>query len=107
PDEAYEERTPAPLTRGLAGPYLAARQAAGGNDFVAASEYFLRSLGQDPHEPFLIDSALVALVSAGRMNEAAALADDLAARQDATELAGVISRAAAARAEDWSALLAL
>jgi len=101
------KRPPAPLTRGLAGAYLAARQAVLGNDFVAASDYFLKALAQDPHEAFLIDSALVSLVSSGRMDEASALADRLAARKDATELAGVIRRAAAAKAEDWPRLLAL
>lgn len=94
-----------PITRDLAGPYLAARQAANANDFADASRYFLRALAQDPQEPFLIDSALVSLISAGQVDRAVALARDLSARGDATELTNVTLRAALAKAGDWTGLL--
>ena len=34
-------------TKGLAGSYLAARQAAIGNDYTAAADYFVRALARD------------------------------------------------------------
>nr|WP_255453666.1 tetratricopeptide repeat protein [Paracoccus sp. S-4012] len=93
-----------PLTRGLAGPYLAARQAAGENDFAAAADYFLRVLQQDSQEPFLIDSALVSLVSAGNVDRAVSLARTLDESGTETELADVVLRAAASQEGDWEEL---
>ena len=88
-DAAVDAAAPVhgPITHDLAGPYMAARQAAAANDFPTAANFFLRALAQDPHEPFLIDSALVSLISAGQVDRAVALARDLVARKDATELA--------------------
>ncbi|AXC49072.1 hypothetical protein DRW48_04685 [Paracoccus suum] len=108
-DAAAAEAAPVhgPITHDLAGPYLAARQAADGNDFAAAAAYFMRALAQDPHEPFLIDSALVSLISAGQVDRAVALARDLEGRGDATELTNVTLRAALAKAGDWEGLLKL
>lgn len=96
-----------PITHDLAGPYLAARQAAVGNDFRAAAGYFQRALAQDPAEPFLIDSALVSLISAGEVDRAVALSRDLAADGRQTELADLTRRAALAKAGDWDGLLKL
>lgn len=108
-DAAVDAAAPVhgPITHDLAGPYMAARQAAAANDFPTAANFFLRALAQDPHEPFLIDSALVSLISAGQVDRAVALARDLVARKDATELADVTLRAALAKEGDWTGLLAL
>jgi len=100
-------RQPGPITRDLAGPYLAARQAASGNDFAAATNFFLRALKQDPHEPFLIDSALVSLVSAGLVDRALSLAEEMQDSPDLTELGALVLRAGLARRGDWDGLLAL
>ena len=69
-DDAAAKAKDAPATpaadalpmRGLAGPYLASRMAAIQNDFPNASDYALRALAQDDTDPFLQDSALVALI---------------------------------------------
>ena len=63
PAEAAPEQPPE--TRGLAGPYLAARQAAIQNDYSTAGNYYLQALAQDDTNVFLQDSALIALISAG------------------------------------------
>ncbi|MFV0301568.1 MAG: tetratricopeptide repeat protein, partial [Paracoccus sp. (in: a-proteobacteria)] len=98
---------PAPLTNGLAGPYLAARIAAVENDFIAAARYFRQAVAHDPGDPYLQDSALVAMISAGQMDGALELAQQMAADEDGgTELAGLVLRARLAQDEDWPGLLA-
>ncbi|MDO5706642.1 MAG: tetratricopeptide repeat protein [Paracoccus sp. (in: a-proteobacteria)] len=103
PDTA-PETTPPPLTHGLAGPYLAGRMAATDNDFRAAADYFARAVAQDPANDFLQDSALIGMVSAGRFDQAAALAVQQA---EPSELAGLVRRADLARTGDWAGLIAL
>ena len=100
--------TPPPLTHGLAGPYLAARMAAVQSDFRAAARYFSDAVAQDPGNPYLQDSALIGLVSAGRFDDAAKLAQQVADQGDQpSELVGMIQRARLAREGDWPALIAL
>ncbi|MBB1492560.1 tetratricopeptide repeat protein [Paracoccus sp. MC1854] len=92
---------------GLAGPYLAARQAASDNDFTAAARYFGRAVEVDGTDPFLQDGALVSMVSAGQMDQAVALAGSLPQGEDnTTELAALIRRVDLARQQDWPAVLA-
>ena len=99
------ETTPAPETRGLAGPYLAARQAAIGNDYASAANYYLQALAQDDTDAFLQDSALVALISSGEMERAGALAVTMSDQGRATELALLMQRSELARAERWQDLV--
>ncbi|MFN3525701.1 MAG: hypothetical protein ACK4YU_06390, partial [Paracoccus sp. (in: a-proteobacteria)] len=88
-----EAATPAPLTRGLAGPYLAARMATVENDFQAAARYFVRAVAQDPTDPYLQDSAMVALASAGDVDRAVTFAQTvLDSGEGATEFAGLMRR---------------
>ncbi|ATQ54941.1 hypothetical protein PYTT13_03365 [Paracoccus yeei] len=96
---------PTPEVRGLSGPYLAARQAAIANDYRSAANYYLQALAQDDTDPFLQDSALVALISAGEMERAAALAVTMADQGRATELAGLMQRTKLARTERWQDLV--
>ena len=90
-DVALDTRptTVAPIP-GRAGPYLAARQAAAKNDFVAASRYFRDAFGHDDSDAFLQDGALVSMVSAGEMADAVALGQRLVDKGDPTELAGLV-----------------
>ncbi len=92
---------------GLAGPYLAARQAAGDSDFVAAARYFRAAVDRDPSDPFLQDSAVLSLVAAGEFPAAVALAQAMQADGRATELALLVRRVDLARQGDWPGLLAL
>ena len=101
-----ETAAPAPEVHGLAGPYLAARMAAMQNDFSTAGDYSLRALAQDDTDTFLQDSALVALISAGEMERATALAGTITHQGRATELAHLLRRADMAHAGRWDDLIA-
>lgn len=90
---------------GIAGPYLAARQAAVDSDFAAAAQYFSDAVANDPADPFLQDSALVSLVSAGEMDRAVTLADKLLADSRDSELATLVRRIDLARKGEWDAVL--
>lgn len=107
-DVALDTRptTVAPIP-GRAGPYLAARQAAAKNDFVAASRYFRDAFGHDDSDAFLQDGALVSMVSAGEMADAVALAQRLVDKGDPTELAGLVTRIELAKKGDWAGVLAM
>lgn len=93
---------------GLAGPYLAARQAATDSDFAAAARYFGDAVAADPAEAFLQDGALVSMISAGEMDRAVELANHLAQTGgDKTELGALVRRVDLARREDWAGVLAM
>lgn len=105
PGEEKVAGSAAPLTFGLAGPYLAARMAAVESDFQAAARYFAQAVAHDPGDPYLEDSALVALVSAGQVDRAASFAMRMQDAGGATELSGLIHDADLVRQGDWQALL--
>lgn len=96
-----------PQISGLAGPYLAARMATVENDFRAAARYFVSASAQDPQDVYLQDSALVALASAGDVDQAVAMAERLFAEDRPTELSGLLRRAQLVRAEDWQGVIDL
>lgn len=97
----------APVVHGLSGPYLAARMATVENDFRAAARYFVLASAQDPQDVYLLDSALVALASAGDVDRAVAMAERLFLEDRPTELAGLVRRAQLIRADDWDGVLAV
>lgn len=92
---------------GRAGPYLAARLAASRNDFAVAADYFRAAVAHDRTDLFLQDGALVSMVSAGQMDDAATMAQGLVDGGRTTELAGLVTRAALARKGDWAGVLAM
>ena len=93
PADAAPVADPAPLTFGLAGPFLAARMATVENDFQAAARFFVQAVAHDPDDRFLQDSALVALVSAGEIDRAVALATRIGSEGEPTELSRLVHRA--------------
>lgn len=98
----------APLTRDLAGPYLAARTAAMENEFATAADYFLRAMQQDPGSVYLADSALLSLLAGGQFDRAVALTKERSFTGPmASRLAELVQRAEAAHDQDWGGLLAL
>lgn len=99
------EAPPAPMLRGSAGPYLAARAAAMENDFVEAARWYAETLAHDPTDPVLQDSLLIALVSAGQVPRAVEVSQDLTEQGNPTPLAGVVLRADLARQQRWDDLL--
>ncbi|MBA4490738.1 tetratricopeptide repeat protein [Paracoccus sp. S1E-3] len=108
--EMRPDGTAAPLTRGLAGPYLAGRVAATDSDFGAAANYYLRALKQDPSARFISDSALMSLLASGQIDRAVTMADEMT-RADAgtrpSQIVGLVERSKLARQEDWAGLIGL
>lgn len=97
----------APLTNGLAGPFLAARMATVQSDFRAAARYFSQAVAQDPDDRYLQDGALVALISAGNLERAIELADQMATQGGGTELSALVRRVSLAQKGDWTGLVEL
>jgi tetratricopeptide (TPR) repeat protein len=54
-----------PLSAGLAGPYLAARQASMLSDYDEAAAYYRRAMAQAPQNLSLMESAMIALLGKG------------------------------------------
>ncbi|AGT07361.1 tetratricopeptide repeat protein [Paracoccus aminophilus] len=96
-----------PLSLGIAGPYLAARQAALDSDFGEAAHYYGEALGKDGTDPYLQDSALVSLISSGQMEAAVKLANRTSTESKATDLANLMRRAEFAKDGKWTELMAL
>ena len=94
-----------PPVPGRAGPYLAARAAAAANDFVPAARFFDQAVQQDPSDPYLRDGALVAMLSAGQIDDAVAMARQMMDGEGRTELAGLVTRIELARQGDWAGVL--
>ncbi|MGF1660789.1 MAG: tetratricopeptide repeat protein [Rubrimonas sp.] len=63
---------------GLAGAYLAGRQASSANDAEAAARYLSRALESDPENLGLAELTLLNLIAAGRIGEAGPVAERLA-----------------------------
>ncbi|SET45578.1 Tetratricopeptide repeat-containing protein [Paracoccus homiensis] len=104
--KAGDDQT-APLTFGLAGPYLAARMATVENDYRAAARYFVQAVAHDRGDRYLQDNALVALVSAGNIPRAVELAQQMTQDGDRTELSDILLRAQLAHQGDWTGLIQL
>lgn len=108
PEEVKADETPkAPLTEGLAGPFLAARMATVENDFRAAAKYFSQAVAQDPNDQYLQDGALLSLLSAGEMERASELTEQIGEQGGGTELSYLVERIKLARSGEWAALLEL
>ncbi|HXV25260.1 MAG TPA: tetratricopeptide repeat protein [Alphaproteobacteria bacterium] len=63
-----------PEARSTLGGYLAGRFAQNEQDYLSAADYFLLALSGDPQNPQLLEEAVKALVGAGRIEEARAVA---------------------------------
>ncbi|CUH75110.1 tetratricopeptide repeat protein [Tropicibacter naphthalenivorans] len=72
---------------GISGSYLAARQASFLGDYEAAAHYYGRALAFAPTKPELLERAILANISLGEMDDAAALARQMTANGYASELA--------------------
>ncbi|MGF1502892.1 MAG: tetratricopeptide repeat protein [Paracoccaceae bacterium] len=60
--------------QGVAGPYLAAEQAARRGDLLAASEYYTAALARDPDNAAMTERAISHLIAAGRLSQSIGLA---------------------------------
>ena len=89
------------FAQGLAGPYLAARQADRSRDFAAAVEYGIRAIARDPKDTGLMETLLVAEIGLGAFDQAVPIARRLHALEDGNKIAGLVLLAASIKAEDW------
>lgn len=101
-DAPAAAREPGP---GFAGAYLAGRSAGVGNDYRAAASYFTQALARDPHNPRLLDLALISEVSLGRFEAAAPLAARLV-QIEQSQLANIVGLVDRIDAKDWDGLIA-
>lgn len=61
-------------TNGLAGAYLAARQASGDDNYDASAQYSVQAIARDPSNPALMDNAIVAFLGLGQADRAVPIA---------------------------------
>lgn len=85
--------------QGIAGPYLAARQAEARGDVAAAARLFARSLSRDRTNLFLMERTMTMQIAAGRVAEGVAVARQLEAARPNHHL-GVLAVAADALRND-------
>ena len=91
---------------GLAGSYLAGRQAATGYDFEAAASYFTRAIVRDPENPMLMENAVIALISKGDLDTALPIARRLRQLAPDDIFAELVILADQLRAESYEEVLA-
>ena len=91
---------------GLAGAYLAARQASFTGDFKAAAQYYAQAATHDPTNTEIIERATYAHIGLGEIDAATALADRLTERGVRSQIGTMAQVATMARDEDYAAILA-
>lgn len=91
--------------QGLAGPYLAARQAVIENDFEKSAEYAARALLRDRENPRLMETTMLGYVAAGRVGSALRAARTMQETDQPSQLSALVVFAAAAQDEDWDKIL--
>ena len=89
----------------IAGAYLAARLAAGANDFAAAATWYDRALQADPGNATLLEGAVTAYLAVGDIDRAAEKARLLAGTGSKSQIGFLAILAADARAGDFAAIL--
>ncbi|GAB4286168.1 MAG: tetratricopeptide repeat protein [Roseovarius sp.] len=88
------------------GEYLAARQASMDKDYVAAAEYFTKALARDPSNPAILESAVVADVSLGRIDSALPIARQIEDDGLVSQIAFMVLLADEVKRGDYDAVLA-
>lgn len=101
-----EAAVPAFADDGDVGAYLAARQARIDNDFAAAAQYYTQALTQDPSNPHILESAVVAHMSLGQLDKALPIARKIEADGLKSQVAHMVLIADEVAREDYDALLA-
>ncbi|MEN9061671.1 tetratricopeptide repeat protein [Ponticoccus litoralis] len=90
---------------GIAGDYLAARQASFHGDFKSAAHYYYRALAFDPGRPELLELGILANLSLGEIDRASTLADRMQQDGYASQIAQMAIIARDARAENYGPIL--
>ncbi|SMY06849.1 tetratricopeptide repeat protein [Flavimaricola marinus] len=87
-----------------AGSYLAARSAAGQNDFTAASSWFSSALEDDPTNPDLIENLLASRLATGNVDAAIPVAEAALGSGMDSQLANMVLALKAAQSNDWNTI---
>lgn len=96
---------PAMASDGDIGSYLAGRQARFDHDFEAAAQYFTRALTQDPSNPQILESAVVAHLSLGQLDKALPIARKIEAEELRSQVAQIVLMVDEIAREDHDAVL--
>lgn len=78
------------LASGLAGSYLAARQASSDNQFRLAVQYYIRALTQDRNNPLLMESLIVSYMAVGDVDKAITVSRQMEAAKADSQIAQLI-----------------
>lgn len=78
------------LTNGVAGPYLAARQASENSDYAAAAGYYADALAHDPGNPTLMEASVLSDLALGDIAAALPIAKTLAASDTHSQIASLV-----------------
>lgn len=90
---------------GLAGSYLAARQATYAADYSQAARYFTQALTRDPGNPLLQENAVLAFLSLGQIDRAMPVARDMISVGNSSQLAEMALTTGLVEAGSYSELL--
>lgn len=90
---------------GLAGSYLAARQAAKNADFGAAAQYFVRALARDASNPTLLEDATLSQLALGNLGRAVPTARKMEADGLSSQVARMVLVADEVENAEFEALL--
>ncbi len=93
------------MSNAIAGAYLAGRQAAQQNDFVAAAHYFSRALTADPTNNDLLEDVVSSRVLLGDIAGAIPLATQLEGAGQRSQIAHMVAVTRDAQAGDFQAIL--
>ncbi|MEO1798633.1 MAG: hypothetical protein AAFR53_16755, partial [Pseudomonadota bacterium] len=94
------------LAPGVAGSYLAARQASVENDYKAAARLYTQALARDPMNHAHMENALSAYLALAEYEAAAVLADRMLQTGSRSQIANMSAVAGEAMAGDYAALSA-
>jgi tetratricopeptide (TPR) repeat protein len=97
---------PAHALDGVAGPYLAARQASIDSDYRAAADYYTRAIMSDPSGTDLLESAIFANIGAGNVDRAVPMAQRLEAAGSDSQIASLVMMAEYAHNQDFTKIIA-
>jgi Flp pilus assembly protein TadD len=94
------------MSQGVAGSYLAARQASLLSDYRAAADYYARAMMQDTGNPALMENAVMAYLGLGQADRAAAVARRLIGTGATSQIANMVLFADGIKRENFDAVLA-
>lgn len=98
---------PAARAEGIAGPYLAARQAEYSRDFAASVKYGIRAIARDPKNARLMEGLLIAEIGLGQYDQARPIAQRLHALEAQNQIAGLVLLAGYIHDGRWDDVLRL